>query len=520
MKNTSRFTTAVVCLFFAIASGITQLKAQSAIWPSTGTLFDGKLHRIDILLPADSWTKLNKNVWDNVFFKAVFVYDSKDTIKNIGIRVKGNTSREAERKGYRIDFGGFVPQTYQGLKNMNLNGSHNDPSMMREMLSNSVMNSAGCAGSRANPVQLYVNGVYQGLRIHSEYIDKIFLQSRFGESSGNLFKCSWPGDLMWLGSAEQSYKNLINPSPLNERAYDLKTNETADNYSDLVALIDVINNSKDSFNSWIYKVFDVDAYLKVLAAEVLIGHWDNYYINRNNYLLYHRMSDNRFVYIPYDMDNTFGVQWGYSNINNRDIHSWGNSSSSKAPLTNKILANNQWRWDYEVNLRKLLDKAYNTDSLYKRIDRLKLLLDIAIKNDPYFNGASKSDYGFTYNDWQNADTKAWGKHVSFGIKPFIGNRSSSALSQMKFPSSVKSTELIDASIFPNPSNGFLNVQFKHPVSGNYIWKITNMQGKKMLSGMVEGEIKLDLSKLPAGIYLLDLPGLIKPSRFLLQTQLF
>jgi hypothetical protein len=151
---------------------------------------------------------------------------------------------------------------------------------------------------------------------------------------------------------------------------------------------------------------------------------------------------------------------------------------------------------------------------------LKLLLDIAIKNDPYFNGARKSDYGFTYADWQNADSKAWGKHVSFGLKPFIGNRSSSALSQMKFPSSVKSTELIDASIFPNPSNGFLNVQFKHPVSGNYIWKITNMQGKKMLSGMVEGEIKLDLSKLPAGIYLLDLPGLIKPSRFLLQTQLF
>jgi spore coat protein CotH len=518
----SRFLLFGIFIFIrAILTPGNQLHAQSAIWPSAGTLFDGKLHRIDILMPPDSWTKLNKNVWDNLFFKASFVYDSKDTLKNIGIRVKGNTSREAERKGYRIDFGEFVPQTYQGLKNINLNGSHNDPSMMREMLSNAVMNTANNVAGRTNPVMLYVNGIYQGLRIHSEYIDKIFLQSRFGESSGNLFKCTWPADLVWMGNNEQSYKNIINPSPLNERAYELKTNETADDYSDLVAFIDIINNSSaDSFASRIKGVFDVDAYLKVLAAEVLVGHWDNYFINKNNYFLYHRMSDNRFVYIPYDMDNTFGVQWGYSNINNRDIHSWGNSSSSKAPLTNRILLNNQWRWDYEINIRKLLDNAYNADSLYKKIDLMKVLLNNAVKTDPFFTGARKSDYGFTYTDWQNADTKAWGKHVSFGIKPFIGSRCSSALLQMKYPSNTYSAELPSLKIFPNPSEGFLNVRFDMKTNLEYPWYIYNLQGNILKSGTVKGDLKLDMRGLATGVYLLDLPGLYKPSRFLLRTQGF
>jgi spore coat protein CotH len=231
--------------------------SQQAIWPLNGSIFDNKIHRIDIFLSNDSWVKMNKNVWDNVYFSSLFVYDQKDSLKNAGMRVKGNTSREAKKKGYRLDLAEFQSQTYQGLKNMNLNGNHNDPSMLREYLSARFLARAGITAARCNPVMLYVNGTYQGLRNHSEYIDKIFLNSRFGESSGNLYKCSWPADLGWLGSSQQPYKDLINPSPLNERAYELKTNTSKDDYSDLVKLIDVINNSpKDSFEVRLERIFD------------------------------------------------------------------------------------------------------------------------------------------------------------------------------------------------------------------------------------------------------------------------
>jgi spore coat protein CotH len=499
MNNILHLSKYLLVSVFLFANALV-LHAQSAIWPNNGSIFDDKVHRIDIFLPADSWTKLNKFVWDNVYFSSSFIYDNKDTLRNIGIRVKGNTSREAKKKGYRIDISEFQSQTYQGLKNMNLNGNHNDPALMREYLSSQVLERAGIIAARCNQVALYVNGTFQGLRNHSEYIDKIFLSSRFGENSGNLYKCSWPADLSWLGSDQQAYKNLINPSPLNERAYELKTNTGADNYSDLVELANVINNSaKDSFESKLEKIFDVNSYLKVLAAEVLLGHWDNYFHNKNNYFLYHRKSDNRFVYIPYDMDNTFGVQWGVADINKRNIHAWGNLSSSKAPLTHKILEISRWKMTYEQELRNLIAGAYHKDSLFAIIDQSMLRLSSHINIDPYYTGALASDYGFTVSDWQQSDSKAWGKHVSFGIKPFIGDRSSSALQQMIYPAHTANIAQQPAALwYPNPAKEWIsNTDIgTNPVT---IYKTT---GQKIAELTPENR-RINVTSIPNGVYLLE-----------------
>lgn len=473
---------------------------QQAIWPLHGSIFDNKIHRIDIFLSNDSWLKMNKDVWDNVYFSSLFVYDQKDSLKNIGMRVKGNTSREAKKKGYRLDLAEFQSQTYQGLKNMNLNGNHNDPSMLREYLSARFLARAGIVAARCNPVMLYVNGTYQGLRNHSEYIDKIFLNSRFGESSGNLYKCSWPADLGWLGSSQQSYKDLINPSPLNERAYELKTNTGKDDYSDLVKLIDVINNSPtDSFEVRLERIFDVNNYLRILAAEVLMGHWDNYFYNKNNYFLYHRSSDNRFVYIPYDMDNTFGVQWGVPDIQKRNIHAWGNLSSSKSPLTHKILGVTRWKMAYEQEIRNLIDAAYQTDSLFSIIDQHKTTVENAISADPYYLSTWPSDYGFTISDWQQSDTKAWGKHVSFGVKPFISERTTTALQQMIYPSATKQVDRKQLIAYPNPASNMVyspvfagkTLSIYH-TSGSKVKQINSATGWVSVSDLSDGTYILEV----------------------------
>ena len=310
-------------------------RSQSAVYPKPGTVFDRKLHSIQLWIHPDSLNQmlLKENWYSDHSYPALFVYDNEDTLHTVGLRLKGNTSRAAKKKGFRIDFDQFSQQTFQGLKKFNINGNHNDPSMSREYLAAHAMNQAYNPSIRGNLVRLYINGEYWGVRNNSEFIDKTFVQSRFGDNTGNLYKCSWPCDLTWKGANQQTYKDMMNGG---ERAYDLKTNETADDYSDLVNLINAINNSPtDSFIPRIERMFDVQAYLKTLAMEVLVGHWDNYFANKNNYWLYHNMKTGKFVYLPYDMDNTWGVQWGFSNIGNRNIHDWGNKAGSAAPsLTN------------------------------------------------------------------------------------------------------------------------------------------------------------------------------------------
>jgi spore coat protein CotH len=407
--------------------------SQTAIYPSGGTLYDGKLHKLELIMHADTLAALfhPNNRWTNHSYPAIFIYDEKDTLHNVGVRIKGNTSRNSEKLSLKIDTDEFIKQTYQGLKTFNINGNHNDPSMCREFLSTAIMNEAGIVCIRSNWVKLYINGLYRGVFNQVENINKKFLESRFGNDSGNLYKCSWPAGLDWMGSDPNTYKAIINPSPLNERAYELKTNEKADNYTDLVQLIDVINNTAEQdFPAAIERIFDVQAYLKTQAMEVLIGHWDSYWYNKNNYYLYHDPAKDKFVYIPYDMDNTFGVQWGIKNINIRDINHWGNLSSTKAVLTHRLFKFAQYRRDYEQYIFDMIQSVYNEAYLNPKIDGYRELLSNAIATDPFYLGSVPSDYGYKFKDWSNSFSQSINDgHTDFGIKPFIADRKISAIAQ-------------------------------------------------------------------------------------------
>ena len=158
---------------------------------------------------------------------------------------------------------------------MNLNGEHNDVSIMRSRLSNQILASAGLPCSRTSYVKLFINEEYKGLYINVEHIDDEFLQRRFiDDDEGNLYKCFWGADFNYLGNNQQAYADI----------YELKTNKTENDYTGLISLIEVINNSSDEdFPCDLWEVFDVELYLKTLALEILIGHWDGHAVNKNNF---------------------------------------------------------------------------------------------------------------------------------------------------------------------------------------------------------------------------------------------
>ena len=70
---------------------------------------------------------------------------------------------------------------------MNLNGEHNDVSIMRSRLSNQILASAGLPCSRTSYVKLFINEEYKGLYINVEHIDDEFLQRRFIDDDEGIF---------------------------------------------------------------------------------------------------------------------------------------------------------------------------------------------------------------------------------------------------------------------------------------------------------------------------------------------
>jgi hypothetical protein len=56
-------------------------------------------------------------------------------------------------------------------------------------------------------------------------------------------------------------------------------------------------------------------------------------------------------------------------------------------------------------------------------------------------------------------------------------------------------------VFPNPTSGQLQLRSMQALNASYQWQLTDMVGKRMLSGvMAKEEINIDLSGLPSGIY--------------------
>jgi spore coat protein CotH len=101
----------------------------------------------------------------------------------------------------------FSGQKFYGLEKMNINGEHNDPSIVRSKLCFDMLDYLEVPASRANHVKLYINGVYFGLYMNVEHYDDEFTQSRFA-GQGNLYKCTYGADLSHKG------RNYMKPIPL------------------------------------------------------------------------------------------------------------------------------------------------------------------------------------------------------------------------------------------------------------------------------------------------------------------
>jgi spore coat protein H len=86
-----------------------------------------------------------------------------ETRTNVGIRIRGNTSRNAYKKSFKIDFKEFGGPKFKKHKKFNLKAQNNDPSMLREFLSLYMYRMYKVPAARAHHAEVYINGEYMGI---------------------------------------------------------------------------------------------------------------------------------------------------------------------------------------------------------------------------------------------------------------------------------------------------------------------------------------------------------------------
>ena len=185
-----------------------------------------------------------------------------------------------------------------------------------------------------------------------------------------------------------------------------------------------------------------------------MGHWDNYWGNMNNYYLYKNPKTGKFEYIPYDTDNTFGIDWIGGNWGTKNVFTWASTSASTRPLINKIMGVAEWKNRYAYYLKQLKDTHFNLTAMGAKIDALKNALYASADNDPL----RSADYGWTMTDYVNSFDAPLGGHVAYGLKPYITTRNNSTTTQIGTVANIAPIVRYDVAT-PQVARGGTPIQF-------------------------------------------------------------
>ncbi|MFH0735459.1 MAG: CotH kinase family protein [bacterium] len=434
---------------------------------------DTKLGRIDVTVSPEALIFMYQNIHSDSEHVATIRFRNKyidETIDSVGFRLRGNTSRDAQKKSFKISFNSFVKgRDFYGVEKLNLNGEHNDPSIIRSKICFDLFNKAGVIASRAAHIEVYINGNYFGLYISVEHIDEEFIKKNFTDDSGNLWKCLYPADLKYIGSDPNLYKNLNNNGV---PVYELSTNEDIGDFSKLVNFIKIINQTPPStFEDSLETVLDVASVLKYFAWNVLFGSWDSYWTLSNNYYLYNNPATNKFSLIPYDYDNTFGIEWWDYNWSSVNPYSLPTVAGGNTPLAEKMMQNSQYKNLYTHFLEFYSNNLFKLNLWENHLDSLKQMITNAAIADSF----RTLDYGFTVNDFNNSySVNNYSKyHVKFGLKQYVNLRNSNLVSQLNYisakpiayqieysPKNPKGTDSIYIYVSAFSKIGFTNTSIK------------------------------------------------------------
>ena len=401
--------------------------AQTDIPPFGPLYAPGEVSTFDITMDPDSAESLLNGDLEYASSNAFpaelhFISSALDTVlDSLGFRLRGNTSVFAPKKSFKIDLNAFVPgQKLADLEKLNLNANQNDPSLMRAALSWHILREMNLAGSRTSFARVLINGQNMGAYVNTEHFDEEFVEEYYDQDNGNFYKCLWPAPLEYMGDNPDDYKFEIN----GRRAYDLKTNKEADDYSDLKELIDVLNNTSDEdFPCAIEQVFNVADFLKVMALDVISGNWDGYAGNKNNYYLYHNPQTGLFDYIPYDLDNTWGIDWVNQDWESRDPYAW---PTEDRPLYDRLMAVPEFKGWYTHYLRMLSQTHAHPDTIEEFLIPNLNLINPEIEQDEFY----PLSFGFDLTTFEYSLIYPAGGHVEWGIFPWLSERLASLDNQM------------------------------------------------------------------------------------------
>ena len=400
--------------------------AQSFPKQATNAFYDPQtVQDIHLLVRAPDLQRMQAALPARIYVPAAFRW-GEHTIENVGVRYKGNSSsqpHQQHKRSFLIKFNEFAKgRTFLGLKRVALDNGVQFGSLFSEPLITAILRDLKIPAARCNFSRLFLNGTFQGVYVNVERIDNVFLKHHFTDPSGALYKVDEGGPGCTLAPTPRQPDGRQQ----QRHAFEPKSKSARRHARDVFALIAHINHTPaNDFSRTLHDHLNVDAFLKTMAVMLFAGAFDQLTgWNPHNYYLYHHPQDQRWHYLPWDLDV------GFADNAFRKIPvisgwhaAWPIPGGPPRPLIVRIVENQDLLARYRQLADRILEEHFHPQVLLPRIDKLYEQIKDDLARDP-----------FPQRRVTNPEDRDYGTIVA-SLQNFVRRRYETARTQLEAPGS-------------------------------------------------------------------------------------
>ncbi len=291
---------------------------------------------------------------------------------DVAARLKGNGtflgSLFGMKRSFKVKLDKFNQTQVLGeTEVVNFTNLIEDRSYMADALGHEFFRDCGVPSPRTAYayLDLSVEGQFAqkplGLYLIVENIDAAFAKNRFGSKAAPVFKPVTYKLFEDIGDDWSAYAAI----------YDVKTKATEAQQRRVIEFAKLVSHADDAeFARRLGEFLDYEAFARFLGALTLISSYDSLFAMGQNYYAYLDPRSNKFGFIPWDLDHSWGNFPFIGTVETReraDIwHPWVGENR----FLDRVMRVEEFRKTYREQMRELLATKFTSDRLGRRIDEL------------------------------------------------------------------------------------------------------------------------------------------------------
>ena len=287
----------------------------------------------------------------------------------------------------------------EGLTNLTLNNNKQDTSQMSQFVGYALFNAIGSPAPRGAYAKVTVNGKSLGIYSHVETVRKPLLKRAFGNDDGPLYEGT-----------------VVDFNEEWENSFEHKRGDDALGREKIIALINVLADNQVT-EAAIGELVDLDSFYRFWAIESLLGFWDGYSGNGNNYFIYLNPDTDKFHFLPWGADALF-TEFSMDFRRNTQAPT---SVKTQGLIAYRLYQLEAGRERYAKTMMELLKSHWNAVELLAELDRVAAMIQ------PYLLPEQRE---FREEEWGGRGEKQTFENELAEVREFIRTRRSDILQEI------------------------------------------------------------------------------------------